>query len=66
MEFEKVNFNLSQTSTHWEDMPIKFMELNNGDLIGLVRGNTLIQIDKETYTERHRYKLDSEINGFLM
>ncbi len=64
MEFEKVNFNLSQTSTHWEDMPIKFMELNNGDLIGLVRGNTLIQIDKETYTERHRYKVDSEINGF--
>ncbi|MCI9069357.1 extracellular solute-binding protein [Clostridium sp.] len=64
MEFEKVNLNLSQTSTYWEDMPIKFMELNNGDLIGLVRGNTLIQIDKETYTERHRYKVDSEINGF--
>lgn len=64
MEFEKFELKLNQETNLVKDMPIKLVELNNGDLIGRINTDTLIQIDKENYSEKYRYKFDSYIKGY--
>ena len=58
MEFQSINLTLNQESTHLDDMPIQFIELNNKDLISRISGNKLVQLDSDNFTEKYRYEFD--------
>lgn len=64
MEFQSINLTLNQESTHLDDMPIQFIELNNKDLISRISGNKLVQLDSDNFTEKYRYEFDSYIDGY--
>ena len=64
MEFQSINITLNQESTHLDDMPIQFIELNNKDLISRIDGNKLVQLDSDNFTEKYRYEFDSYIDGY--
>lgn len=64
MEFQSINLTLNQESTHLDDMPIQFIELNNKDLISRISGNKLVQLDSDNFTEKYRYEFNSYIDGY--